>query len=203
MKDLQIERPERYLVRALLDKWDDAEAAVIGDWCEERGFSSVAEALRAGPTEESWRQLNALAICLGLHSDALEVPRTRIWAEAALETSGIVQDSFIGLPDVLLQPHEVEIVETSCVAPTRIQRLMFDRACIDAIRVHQIRFGAWNMLMNVDPVPARLIDGNDPSVVNFGGRALQPNEPISLTLENTTDAPIRLSAGFRCQVLIG
>lgn len=203
VKELQIQRPERYLVRSLLANWDEADAAVIGDWCEERGFVDVAAALREGPTRDAWNRLNALAICLGLSTQmAMAPPPPGSWELAAIETGTRVENVVVGFPAGLCRPRENGfIVETSIVSPCRVQRLIFGATCVDAFLVHRIRFGPWDVLVNCDPVPARLIDGNDPSLPDFSARVIDAGAPLVLHLENITDAPVTLSLGARCQIL--
>lgn len=63
----EYERSEQQLAYDLVCQWDSAKAAVLADWCEERGLTGVSEELRRGPSAACRASVGALAACLGVH----------------------------------------------------------------------------------------------------------------------------------------
>lgn len=133
---------------------------------------------------------------------AMVLPPPKSWDQAAFEVPTVVENAIVGFPDVFIGSRDQDIVETSLPAPARVQRLMFGAECLDAFRVRRIRFGAWDILANCDPIPARIVDGNDPSLPDFSSRMYDTNTSLMITLENITDRPVQLSLGARCQLLL-
>lgn len=236
MKTKPRERSERLLVQALLATWDEENALVLADWCEEhllsyedpsppapapasttqdegapvqrappprkRRIVGAAEALRSGPTHEAWQAVNALAICVGVRTRSLFAP-TNPWLEQALHDDRASTMMPAGMPALDLPPGELVVLETSLPVPAKVERFMFSPLNRDNLVVERIRLGMTDVMANCDPIPARLIDGNDPSVPSMEDIDVLPaNTPIVMEVRNVSDIRMTSQIGLRCRALM-
>lgn len=202
-------RPQRMLAELLLARWDVNDAVVLADWCEEHELEPVAEALRGGPSEVSWKLLNALAACFDIINArvAFTPPAHPSWIAAALGPLAepgwsSTQFSVLGFSEDDLSPAEVLILETLVAVPTRLMRIMFSPDCIDALVVEDIRVGRCSMISAGGGVPARILDGSDLTLPDFDLPTAGVGTAIRLVVRNIASRPVTVRASARVRELI-
>ena len=190
------ETPERLLVRALRERWDAADAAVLADWCEERGILATAEALRGGEGTLAWKHLLCLAFVIGeLATLNIISPAPQTWPSAFLASMPIEgRSTFLGFPEDLLAPGDFITLDLMISVRSRVRRLVFAESCADQLVVHALMLGINSLI--VDPVPARIFDDWD---LGMNAPILEPNARIRLGVQNVSDQPVRLRVGAVCE----
>lgn len=165
--------PQELVERLRRDPDDEETAAVLGDWCEERGFTSVAARLRAPLLRREY-----------LHA---------VWTLSSLfglEGTVINRYTFVhGLPNVAIGPADTDELELSCDVPFRLRRLVFPSRCRESLQLRRMMVGP-NLLLRggLDPVPVEVF-GAEVGFDTFDVYVMA-GMSVRLELENFSDQAV-------------
>lgn len=171
----------RGLVRRLIDVPNDRDAiAVLGDWCEERGFGVVAANVRLGEGPAHARAIFGLQALFGAEGD--EESRSSVPEGRSKYTA------VLGVPRREVQTAETIEVSIEAYAPMRLRKLTIGPDA-GAFVVNSFRIGKWELLYNAEPTIGDVFGVLGPELF---ARVIAPGQRVRFVVSNVSAVPAEL-----------